>query len=107
MLICRECGHIFSEEELEGGQMISKGDEVNPPEYTELVCPECGSDWWTEADTCAVCGRYYHDEDGCDVCPECQVKIVEGINKMAEDLSVGDVQDGKDAIIAFIAEVMA
>lgn len=106
MLICLECGAIFEEEQLVGGKKVFAGSETEPPEYEERVCPECGSDWWEEAAKCAVCGKYYNGKDGDDICPDCQAAVVDTIDKLAEELSAGDVADARDAIVRFIAEVM-
>lgn len=51
---CRECGESFTEEEA--------GAYGEPGRY-EMVCPNCGSFEFDEADECMECGEtYFMDE---------------------------------------------
>lgn len=60
MLICCECGHIFSEDDLEYERVCWEdyygvGSMFPNKNYGEIpICPECGSD---------ELGDYYEDED--------------------------------------------
>lgn len=105
-MICSDCGHVFNAEDAAGGKMLFPGSEVEPPEYEDDRCPECGSEDIEEAALCPICGEYFSTYDG-DICGDCKVAIVDGVNDLADKLAEGDVQDAKDAIIAFISEVMA
>lgn len=105
-MICEDCHHVFDEEEAGVGKMLFPGSEVEPPEYDDMRCPECGSEDIEESALCPICGEYYRELDG-DICKNCQSAIVEAIDDLAEKMADGDVQDAKDAIVAFVSEVMA
>lgn len=67
---CDNCQQGFTEDEVAGGEMVYSGNEVDPPEYSDIICPFCGSEL-TEGSECARCGRPIDpDEVFCDDCKE-------------------------------------
>lgn len=78
MLICRDCGAVFTEDELETEyENHPYGDGYATEEFS--VCPSCGECGVEEAVKCDQCGEYgsadvfknpYVGKYYCDVCFE-------------------------------------
>lgn len=51
-----------SEQRHKGWAMV-EGDEQHPDTDALLICPQCASEWFVD--------------DGIDVCPECNVELIE------------------------------
>jgi hypothetical protein len=45
--------------------------DVTPVDDTDYRCRECGKGEYETATKCQICGTYYYDEDGIDVCEAC------------------------------------
>ena len=83
MLVCKECGEIFQEED--AGELIYTENlgEFSRRE-TWMTCPNCGSDDITDAEKCECCGEWFDPDelsysDALDqrVCSECAKEGVE------------------------------
>lgn len=76
MYICRDCGEIFTEDELEEEDCSFYteywGSNILVP-YTNYKCPYCGSKDFVDACRCEDCGEWcVPDDDG--LCDECSLK---------------------------------
>lgn len=82
MMICEDCGAVF-EEVVEKRYVQRNGEELDPPTYH---CPECGSEYYVEAEKCCVCGETHPigEMDG-DVCDDCIEKIAEKVKHLLTD----------------------
>ncbi len=76
MLVCKECGESFFEEDVE-----ERSEDVGfcgsrRVYQTVWACPVCGSDDIAEAKQCSVCGEW-KDEDEVEeeVCDDCRIRI--------------------------------
>ena len=82
MLICKECGHVFSEDDA-ASFSEDRGFIGNVRAYESVTaCPSCGSDDIAEAELCPVCDEFFNAEDirGLEtseglVCPDCSKQI--------------------------------
>lgn len=80
MLICRDCGNIFFEEDHET-VCENRGEFWGAPAYQGyIVCPACESEDITEAKQCDLCGEYFDPDEAYyadiyRVCPVCKDKV--------------------------------
>lgn len=74
MYRCRKCNEVFETPEIETSRnQIEYWGSISYEDYSEEVCPRCGSDDYEEIAECIVCGAYcFDDELACDnVCDSC------------------------------------
>jgi hypothetical protein len=73
MLICRDCGYIFGEDEVD---YYEERHGLDYPPYEKVFCcPSCQGDF-EEAEYCEVCENYFYDEDVVNgICHECLDKF--------------------------------
>lgn len=106
MLICKECGATFNDEDA-GTVQGDRGYFGSARAYEDVaVCPECGCDDLAEAALCPICEEYFNSEDeGIDtsegaVCPECMKRV-----KMTFDaLILNEFSPAEKAVLAAIEE---
>ena len=67
MLVCKICGGVFEKEETR--RTSHRSGEPFVEEY--YLCPCCNSDELEEATKCKICGEYFYDEYGTEVCEDC------------------------------------
>lgn len=85
MNICTDCGHAFSDDEMETGKAFV-GYMGSAPAYESYgKCPFCGSDDIEEAYECESCGEYFADGEigrysGVYICAECKKELVRQYN---------------------------
>ena len=81
MLGCKNCGHVFDEDdairETEYTGVISEGYHES---FDVTRCPECGDDWIIEACKCDFCGAFSVD----NVCPDCRDLITVYLRRLIE-----------------------
>ena len=107
MMICECCGHVFEDEDAAGGEMIYSGSEINPPEFAEPRCPECGSEDIEEADRCPVCGKWATSWDlRGGLCGDCINALADAIDGLVMERLGEGIQshDAKEALIEYIQE---
>lgn len=72
MLICPVCGDLFDDDyEVLPRHNSHSWMDVHPVDDTDYRCRECGKGEYETATKCQICGNYYYDEDGIDVCEAC------------------------------------
>lgn len=92
MYICRDCGEIFTEDELEEEDCSFYteywGSNIRVP-YTDYKCPYCGSKNFADAYRCENCGEWCDpDDDG--LCDDCSLKSPDEHDKELEGEDVED-----------------
>lgn len=78
MYICKDCGQTFK------APFIRLPFGSHHEEDAELLCPECYSEHYTEAEQCPRCKKWFEPFNG-DFCPEC----TEYVNDTMKDLFNG------------------
>ena len=82
MLICKDCGQTFDEEDV----VVEKecvGEYWGVDAYQELYyCPHCGSDQFDEAHKCRICGEWFYQEGYEEQCAECMSELSEDLHKL-------------------------
>ena len=67
--ICSHCDYVFTQPNVEN----ETHNLENPPYENIHTCPNCGSDDFSEAQKCAICGIYTKINNiECDMCLECR-----------------------------------
>jgi hypothetical protein len=67
MLVCKICGEVCTESE---ANVRVWNNEFNYYEKRE-ICPTCHHEDLTEATKCKVCGEWFLDDEGTEVCGWC------------------------------------
>lgn len=105
MLKCLECGHVFSEYDLNTWEE-SRGEHFGIPCYEKMSgCPICEGDY-EETVQCAVCGSEHLEDElfGC-VCSECIDEYRKDFNACYE-ISIGETKEIKiNALLASLFDV--
>lgn len=82
MLICKDCGQTFEEEEV----VVKKehmGEFWGAEAYEErCYCPHCGSSEFDEAEQCKICGEWFMQERWEEECPDCMNDLSEELHKL-------------------------
>ena len=86
MKICKSCHAIFESPSVKYPLSGSRHEED-----CELVCPECGSTAWTDAEKCPRCGEW-HDGKG-SFCPDCMEYIADCMTDLFDGLDSSARQD--------------
>lgn len=105
MLKCLECGHVFSEYDLNTWEE-SRGEHFGIPCYEKMSgCPICEGDY-EETVQCAVCGsEHLEDELFGGVCSECIDEYRKDFNACYE-ISIGETKEIKiNALLASLFDV--
>ena len=105
MLKCLECGHVFSEYDLNTCEE-SRGEHFGIPCYEKMSgCPICEGDY-EETVQCAVCGsEHLEDELFGGVCSECIDEYRKDFNACYE-ISIGETKEIKiNALLASLFDV--
>lgn len=105
MLKCLECGHVFSEYDLNTWEE-SRGEHFGIPCYEKISgCPICEGDY-EETVQCAVCGsEHLEDELFGGVCSECIDEYRKDFNACYE-ISIGETKEIKiNALLASLFDV--
>ena len=105
MLKCLECGHVFSEYDLNTWEE-SRGEHFGIPCYEIMRgCPICEGDY-EETVQCAVCGsEHLEDELFGGVCSECIDEYRKDFNACYE-ISIGETKEIKiNALLASLFDV--
>ena len=105
MLKCLECGHVFSEYDLNTWEE-SRGEHFGIPCYEKMSgCPICEGDY-EETVQCAVCGsEHIEDELFGGVCSECIDEYRKDFNACYE-ISIGETKEIKiNALLASLFDV--
>lgn len=105
MLKCLECGHVFSEYDLNTWEE-SRGEHFGIPCYEKMSgCPICEGDY-DETVQCAVCGsEHLEDELFGGVCSECIDEYRKDFNACYE-ISIGETKEIKiNALLASLFDV--
>ena len=105
MLKCLECGHVFSEYDLNTWEE-SRGENFGIPCYEKMSgCPICEGDY-EETVQCAVCGsEHLEDELFGGVCSECIDEYRKDFNACYE-ISIGETKEIKiNALLASLFDV--
>ena len=108
MWYCESCQEYFDDadsayrSETEPHPELGAEADYFPDVTTYRVCPYCGSDELIPAYECDLCGELHH-EDG-DICPECQRKIADAIDKLAFDIGRGDHKKNISTIATWVGE---
>ena len=105
MLKCLECGHVFSEYDLNTWEE-RRGEHFGIPCYEKMSgCPICEGDY-EETVQCAVCGsEHLEDELFCGVCSECIDEYRKDFNACYE-ISIGETKEIKiNALLASLFDV--
>lgn len=105
MLKCLECGHVFSEYDLNTWEE-SRGEHFGIPCYEKMSgCPICEGDY-EETVQCAVCGsEHLEDELFGGVCSECIDEYRKDFNSCYE-ISIGETKEIKiNALLASLFDV--
>ena len=105
MLKCLECGHVFSEYDLNTWEE-SIGEHFGIPCYEKMSgCPICEGDY-EETVQCAVCGsEHLEDELFGGVCSECIDEYRKDFNACYE-ISIGETKEIKiNALLASLFDV--
>ena len=105
MLKCLECGHVFSEYDLNTWEE-SRGEHFGIPCYEKMIgCPICEGDY-EETVQCAVCGsEHLEDELFGGVCSECIDEYRKDFNACYE-ISIGETKEIKiNALLASLFDV--
>jgi predicted Zn-ribbon and HTH transcriptional regulator len=92
MLVCRECGYVFEEEE--ASNWVEEHGEGN------CGCPRCKGEF-EEAARCKICGEWFLDNGIDEVCEECKEQNLTYSNA----LKVGDKEKQTVEINGFMASV--
>ena len=92
MLVCRECGYVFEEEE--ASNWVEEHGEEN------CGCPRCKGEF-EEATRCKICGEWFLDNGIDEVCEECKEQNLTYSNA----LKVGDEEKQTVEINGFLASV--
>jgi predicted Zn-ribbon and HTH transcriptional regulator len=92
MLVCRECGYVFEEEE--ASNWVEEHGEEN------CGCPRCKGEF-EEAARCKICGEWFLDNGIDEVCEECKEQNLTYSNA----LKVGDKEKQTVEINGFLASV--
>jgi predicted Zn-ribbon and HTH transcriptional regulator len=92
MLVCRECGYVFEEEE--ASNWVEEHGEEN------CGCPRCKGEF-EEAARCKICGEWFLDNGIDEVCEECKEQNLTYSNA----LKVGDKEKQTVEINGFMASV--
>lgn len=92
MLVCRECGYVFEEEE--ASNWVEEHGEEN------CGCPRCKGEF-EEATRCKICGDWFLDNGVGGVCEECKERNLTYSNA----LKVGDKEKQTVEINGFLASV--
>lgn len=85
MYICMHCGHWFDEPTNRYNRTVARPDD-------EGFCPNCGSDFFDEAEQCELCGEWHAaDYLHCGVCKKCEEEksTVENAFKWGEEVKEG------------------
>lgn len=102
---CLECGHVFSEYDLNTWEE-SRGEHFGIPCYEKISgCPICEGDY-EETVQCAVCGsEHLEDELFGGVCSECIDEYRNDFNACYE-ISIGETKEIKiNALLASLFDV--
>ena len=105
MLKCLECGHVFSEYDLNTWEE-SRGEHFGIPRYEKMSgCPICEGDY-EETVQCAVCGSEHLEyELFGGVCSECIDEYRKDFNACYE-ISIGETKEIKiNALLASLFDV--
>ena len=105
MLKCLECGHVFSEYDLNTWEE-SRGEHFGIPCYEKMSgCPICEGDY-EETVQCAVCGSEHLEDELCGgVCSECIDENRKDFNACYE-ISIGETKEIKiNALLASLFDV--
>ena len=105
MLKCLECGHVFSEYDLNTWEE-SRGEHFGIPCYEKMSgCPICEGDY-EETVQCADCGsEHLEDELFGGVCSECIDEYRKDFNACYE-ISIGETKEIKiNALLASLFDV--
>ena len=105
MFKCLECGHVFSEYDLNTWEE-SRGEHFGIPCYEKMSgCPICEGDY-EETVQCAVCGsEHLEDELFGGVCSECIDEYRKDFNACYE-ISIGETKEIKiNALLASLFDV--
>lgn len=68
MYICLKCGGAFDSPNVEKDTSRYFSDEA--PVY-EASCPICGSEYFSEAEKCGLCGEWVESLTDWDMCKDC------------------------------------
>lgn len=71
MLVCVNCGKIFDEEIGTHTEYHGHSAYYNEVVDNDAVCPDCHYGELVEATKCLVCGEWFYDENGVEVCEVC------------------------------------
>jgi len=77
MYCCNDCETIFRDPIVIREDPSPSGVSLMPGFYEYESCPNCGSDYITEAERCPVCGDYHKPSEvnGSELCKDCAEEI--------------------------------
>lgn len=112
MYYCNDCGEYFEESdnsfryETEYHGELGSEAEHFPELVKYLVCPHCGSEEWSHADECELCGKPFHAPSY--YCPDCISAVGKAFAQFLEDtffeIGQGDMSDGIEHIKTIVGE---
>lgn len=94
MYICKNCGAVFEEPDIEAYDPSPDGVGLPRGYYEIHYCPMCGGDWIEQADKCPSCGEYFI---GGIVCDDCRETLSDGLNRLRQGMGLNKA-DFADAI---------
>lgn len=84
MYICEDCKAMFDTPEMAADVLTHGGNGIDDIGYT-YICPQCRSEFISEAVRCPVCGDYKAALELCGCCEACESKLRRRFKKLLAD----------------------